>query len=317
MPYINVDEVYILDNTGPQVDQAVDIPYVDAALTDAQKAQARANIAAGGTNPNLLDNPWWGSAEVVNQRGVTSWAGNHGAYCIDRWWTTFGSSAGAYSLAANGITISPTGGGSYMIQKFDNPTWFGGKVLTASLLLSDGTIYSGTITRVNNTTQRFFTNEDAFVELSFGDTNMFSLRVLYGGTATIRAVKMELGSVSTLANDAPPNYLSELLKCQRYFVRLFSSNASIFGFGFVNSGGTGAYILTPTPVTMRSKPSIAVSGSFGLRQNNTNTAVSSFTVDARTANGINLYTTGTFTANAVCTLFASASSTYIDLSADL
>ena len=40
-----------------------------------------------------------------------------------------------------------------------------------------------------------------------------------GCSITLKAVKLEIGSVSTLANDAPPNYAAELAKCQRYFQR--------------------------------------------------------------------------------------------------
>ena len=37
---------------------------------------------------------------------------------------------------------------------------------------------------------------------------------------TIKAVKLELGTVSTLANETAPNYQQELAKCQSYFVRI-------------------------------------------------------------------------------------------------
>ena len=47
MPYINVDEVYILDNTGVQVDQVVDSPYTSPGFTGSQKDQFRKSITAG------------------------------------------------------------------------------------------------------------------------------------------------------------------------------------------------------------------------------------------------------------------------------
>lgn len=46
MAVINVDDIYSLDNTGKQVDDAVD-------------------YALANSNRNLLDNPWF----TVNQRG--------------------------------------------------------------------------------------------------------------------------------------------------------------------------------------------------------------------------------------------------------
>ena len=65
MAVINVDDIYTLDNTGKQVDDAVD-------------------YALANSNRNLLDNPWWGSGEVVNQRQITAKPSN-GKYGIDRW----------------------------------------------------------------------------------------------------------------------------------------------------------------------------------------------------------------------------------------
>ena len=58
MAYINVDEVYILDNTGAQVDAVTDIPFkADAGLTDAQKAQARANLGISGGGEPATETP--------------------------------------------------------------------------------------------------------------------------------------------------------------------------------------------------------------------------------------------------------------------
>lgn len=233
-------------------------------LTTAQQEQARRNIMAGGSNRNLLDNPWWGSAEVVNQRGVTSGTTIANGYnCIDRWKTNYGSAAGTFALTAGGIELT-SGTNTYAAiqQKIDNPSKLYGKTLTASALLSDGTIIAGTQTFTGSQTITFITQND--IRLMLSNTGEFVLNV-YGGPKTIRAVKLELGSVSTLANDAPPCYAEELAKCQRYFVRLSADTAyGMFGMGIVNNaGGTSAWVMLNLPVSMRRFPdTMTYGGSF-------------------------------------------------------
>lgn len=47
MAIINVDDAYILNETGAQVDKTTGIPFKNENLTEAEAAQARANIRAG------------------------------------------------------------------------------------------------------------------------------------------------------------------------------------------------------------------------------------------------------------------------------
>lgn len=49
---------------------------------------------------------------------------------------------------------------------------------------------------------------------------------------TIDAVKLELGTVSTLQYDAPPIYSQELAKCQRYFQRIGGTGNVLFANGY-------------------------------------------------------------------------------------
>lgn len=321
MPYINVDEVYILDNTGLQVDQVVDLPYTDAGLSDTQQAQARKNIAAGGTNPNLLDNPFFGSGEVVNQRGVTSGTTTNATYFIDRWLTTYGSAAGTYSLGSNGITLTPASSTTVtMYQKLANANAIDGKVVTASVLLSDGTIYSGTITRANGSVQNYYYANG--IRIRQVADNGFHIDVSLNGGVTIRAAKLELGSVSTLANDVPPDYGTELLKCQRYFVRLKSSN-SYCPFGTALGASTNsAYIFVPLPATLRANPtsvSASAIAQFSLYGEGGDYALSS-SISARgiTPNGVTLAGTATgVVTQGTYSFICKDTTSYIDLSADL
>ena len=231
MPYINVDEAYILDNTGLQVDQVVDIPYTDAALTDGQKEQARKNIAAGGTNPNLLDNPWF----TVNQRGLSTYTLTGNAYFVDRWKSSGGNTI---TVSTNGISIvAGTGTHQNLIQGCPIIGDLLGRTVTASVMSQTGEISSVTFTLPSSI------SSGSYYDGGYGMVDSVALRVLvantYSGlpggyafwlyssstaqTVTYRAVKLELGTVSTLANDTPPNYAEELAKCQYYFRRLYTT----------------------------------------------------------------------------------------------
>lgn len=321
MAYINVDEVYILDNTGLQVDMATDIPFVDAGFTDAQKEQARANIGAGGTNPNLLDNPWF----TVNQRDATTVSTNQ-AYIADRWKTTYGSGGFTATRNADGtITVEPTLSTSYgaMVQVLptDPATALKGKVATGSVMMSDGTIISGTVTLTSSGSQDIISNSGDGVSLVWNANNNNLYLRSHTEAHTFKAVKLELGTVSTLANDAPPDYGTELLKCMRYFVRL---NAPYTGNGFAvgraTTDGTGCRVFFPLPVPLRTSPTIAVNsiGNLRLFGNGSEITPSAASYSGRSENGVSLAFTATgLTGNHIYMLCRYSSEAYIDLSADL
>ncbi len=319
MAYINVDEVYILDNTGAQVDTVTDIPFKqDAGLTDAQKAQARANLGisagGGGGGRNLLDNPWFGSGEVVNQRGVTSGSTTNATYFIDRWLTTYGATVGTYSVGSSGITLTPASSTTAtMLQKLANANAIDGKTVTASVMLSNGTIYSGTITRANGTTQVYY-NENG-VRIRQVTDNAFHIDV--SAAKTIRAVKLELGSTSTLANDVAPDYAEELRKCQWYFRRIKSAMSyAPVGYGFQTSSVVCNMKIAGS---MRVAPTPTFSGTLRLVGNTSaNIDVTSLSAGQTDAEGvvIKANTAGSLSANHAYTMYLTTGS-YIDLSADL
>lgn len=302
MPYINVNDAYILDNTGKQVDDAVD-------------------YALANSNRNLLDNPWWGSGEVVNQRSVTAKPSSNGAYCIDRWTWNSGADANNMSLGANGITFTRSASNIWFAQKMANPSALVGKMITGSVMLSDGTIKSGSVVYASvGSTPTLY--QDSAVQIYISSVGAFSLTIKT--TQTIRAVKLELGSYSTLANDVPPDYWEELAKCQRYFVRIHFTSATdpfMFGIGY---NTTTLRCRMQTPVQMRSSnPRIVKSnvgtlylaGNGAATQPVTDVAV---VVNSGMENGVilNVTTSGSI---AVRTVYAvgCSSTGYIDLSADL
>ena len=232
-------------------------------LTDAQKVQARSNISAGqgGTNPNLLDNPWF----TVNQRGITSLTGY--GYIADRWNAPWGQAT--YTANADGsITIGHGSEGQFLQRIALPPNALAGKTITLSLMLGDGTIGSWTRTVPSGAADvisaSFGGRAFGFSSAASGTAYGYTLWIYTSPSSTtdftLKAAKLEIGSISTLANDAPPDYVEELLKCQHYYyasrIRTNISSARIMlAFGWVAStDGKTVCLFIPTPVPMRNVP---------------------------------------------------------------
>ena len=271
----------------------------------------------GIMNPNLLDNAWFGNAEVVNQRGVTSGTQANNAYFIDRWFWSYNAGAGTWSLAGTGLTFNSAASGyTWLMQKMENPTAIDARVLTASVLMSNGTIYYGTLLRANGTAQTFFNIGGGSIVCAFNASNQFSVRT-YGSTSiTVRAVKLEIGAVSTLRNDTPQDYARELAKCQRYCLVL--KDPQPLGSGYFIGSGQNAYINVPLPTTMRAKPNIS-GGAYYVRwqkADGTMDSATSTTVNVATIqpNAVVLNITATGVSAIPCVAYASGT---ITLSADL
>lgn len=242
MAYINVDEVYILDNTGLQVDMATDIPFVDAGFTDTQKAQARANIGAGGTNPNLLNNPFF----TIRQRGDGPFTGN--VYGVDRW---RGSNSRTTVTGQSGyITLSTTSAGNGLLRQILSQTYEGTYTFGA-IVKGSG---SGAIALQDSggnfigTTEEFtVSGEELLVKTTFTTSGTpiggVVIRVDTGNSIDVVAAKLEVGSVSTLANDTPPNYAEELAKCRYYFRRIKASAAANVLIGATTSTTAAVFVV--------------------------------------------------------------------------
>lgn len=192
--------------------------------------------SGGGSNPNLLDNPFF----EVNQRGFTSATPtvNTKTYFSDRFYAKFSGTSGTIQRNSDGtITLTKNSGGgrAFIYQKIENMSRFLGKDMTLSLEMGDGTIYK--VTRNTPTSDRYnggnVENTDThtlYIAFSYGtnyydaDTIFIELELKSGVESsvskTIKAMKIEYGTESTLALDVAPNYATELLKCQRYFYPL-------------------------------------------------------------------------------------------------
>lgn len=273
-------------------------------LTTAQQSQARANIMAGGSNRNLLDNPWF----TVNQRGLTTMSS--ASYAMDRWKCdnaiTNGMvcSNGVVTLASNTVfaqRIEPT------LMEF-----LKGKTVTASILKSDGTVVSATNV-VNSSGSTGFSN--------VGGIDLSPIRFRVVGGVAIKAVKLELGSVSTLANDAPPNYAEELAKCQRYFVRISNTSGVAMTIGYaVKNSATNVWVNVATPVELRIVPTTTFSGTHRVFGGGAGSRdISTYSTYGKNAQGVLLLATissGSIADNEVFVVYA-ASGAYVDFSADL
>ena len=170
---------------------------------------------------NLLDN--WYFANPVNQRGNTSYSA--AGATIDRWYT---EQPKPVSISANGITIS---GEQVMIQTISEKEYekINGEVITVSVLMSDGTLAtgSGVMGDDNPITSTFYGG--AFLCVAFRSAASFQIGRLAldtGITKTVLAVKVELGEGQTLAHqdasgnwvlNETPDYQLELLKCRAYY----------------------------------------------------------------------------------------------------
>lgn len=184
------------------------------------------------SNPNLLDNPWF----TVNQRGWTSGTpSGANVYTVDRWKI---NDTTTLVKDDNGITI--TVGDSieclYQFLNMDLVKQIAGKDCTISAMLQTGEVFSIIITPPEDYNAYWDTPEfwvGNFVCDIYGSYNAYDkkrLRISNGNpgeTISIRAVKLELGSVSTLANDSEPDYATELLKCQRYYQQMSLSDGRL------------------------------------------------------------------------------------------
>lgn len=300
MPYINVNDAYILDNTGKQVDDAVD-------------------YALANSNRNLLDNPWF----TVNQRNVSGTITS--GYIADRWTITYGSGGVQASRTDNSVTVKSTSGSSHgdIAQRMEKSLFdfLLGKTVTASVMRSDGSVIS-----------KSFTFQSAANSIDVGtdlDGNAIAVRVYQTSTyqdvqfwkwktaGTFRAVKLELGSYSTLANDVSPDYGEELRKCQYYYRRITVQDNGFIALGWATSATAAQFpnILGTSP--MRAKPTATPTGAVYVRDpSGTEHAVSSFTVQYDPVAVCLQANTSGLTANTVARLRIGAGGR-IDLSADL
>lgn len=223
--------------------------------------------SGGGVNPNLLDN--WYFGRPVNQRGQTEYTGN-ATYAIDRWWTQYETTL---SIVDGGIKI----GGKWDVQQYFETT-LPNATYTLSLLYKDKTGSDPLRLIAGNRTDGDLAqteSKDASGILSVTFSTAKSNKVNFGFTgstdnsATIIAIKLELGDTQTLAHkengvwvlNEIPDFGEQLRRCQRYlFSARGTTNYVCVGSGYISVDGTEAIIVVPTPVSLRATPVCMVNG---------------------------------------------------------
>lgn len=265
MPYINVNDVYILDNTGKQVDDSVD--YANA-----------------NSNRNLLNNPFFS----VNQRNFTSQTASAATLCVDRWYI-----ARCTASLNNGVlSITKTSGQSncYLSQHINKELLNSliGQAVTLSAII-DGTLRTLTNTvKSNGDFSGVVTSGISFaLENHIAGYGEFVVYIADTSAHTISRAKLELGSYSTLANDAPQD---DELECLKYQLMLQNAayNYVPIGFGSVVVGNT-IRMFVPTPAPMNAanlKSNVAITGAVTIGGNGVNTSVSSITLVAVLRTGV-------------------------------
>ena len=177
------------------------------------------------SNPNLLDNPNF----KINQRGQSEYTTtDKSIYTVDRWMISPGSKFDVVNSVFSWGEDYDTGDG-YIQQNIENPTDLQGKVVTLSAEFetntddvtvaiyshdgSDYTVVKGLSSRngvISVTTTIPKNSQIIFVRI-IGDIST--------GTFVPKWAKLELGSVATPF--IPPDPATELVKCQRYFERVY------------------------------------------------------------------------------------------------
>ena len=228
------EQVDKLDHTAQEIDDAVD-------------------LAPQLSNPNLLDNWYFGNP--VNQRGKTSWANpSDWQYAIDRWQIT---SSSVIALVDGGITITAD-----FHQGLEKDRLEFGRTYTFSVISSDGRLGKHTFVLTSDTNINVSFGFGFFVCYLSGNNVWFRI---YGDGSTYKAAKLELGSRQTLAHQENgvwvlneiPDFGEQLARCQRY--RTEREKAT----GYVSYSSGGAVVISPMagcsfPTTMRSNPSCAI-----------------------------------------------------------
>lgn len=160
----------------------------------------------GVSNPNILHN--WDFRNPVNQRQITYATSG---YTIDRWII---DNVGSLSVNSGYLSVSI---GGWFYQFIEN-TQLAGKIVTITVLLTNGTYRSSTlqVPTVIGGRADYYGADISFHILLYSGTVQVVIQPESAVTGEIVAAKLELGTVSTLHLDPPADYGTEWLKCRRY-----------------------------------------------------------------------------------------------------
>lgn len=266
-----------------------------AALAEQSAWDAAHSITpgGGGSNPNLLYNPFF----TIDTFGITDYPADGSklfmTYVMEGW-KLYSWNGMLFKRTNNGVAFGMNTSGTSTIGAFlaqvapytKYPIL--GKTFTASIKFGDGTIVSGTKVVDEN----YVSNPSYFTTEIDGETIECSVRwgnnsceftiALKTYTANkyieIQACKLEYGDRSTLSLDGPPDYVTELARCQSFFRHFTSDLSTPVATGIVGEDGVLTVIL---PYSMQTVTPIK----WGLFANGSS-SYNIFKIVGQTANGI-------------------------------
>jgi len=256
---------------------------------------------------NLIDNADFS----INQRGVTSWTSGYG---LDRY-RCGGLTAHAIDQGVRLVSSSTTY--SNFFQIIDRSVK-DGDVVTLSALTKGNNGFRLVIGRAHDSSIKAVdipaSDDWELTSVTATLSNLSKLiakidhpAAVAGDEIIIHRWKLEPGPFQTLAhmegntwvlNDPPPNYALELLKGQRYFVRMKNTESSAVSIGFGSKTAHNKVAITvPLAVPMRIKPTVKCSDPSLLRvvgSTGEQYDVTSFYGEAISANQLRISVTGNF-----------------------
>lgn len=225
----------------------------------AQRIDDAAGKSLWQANQNLIINPNF--LDPVNQKGLTSWTAS--GQFVDGWNGTLVTGT-TVELTESGLKITNEGSGTaYLRQKFEYPLPAGTYALSAKANSITGTItmYVGYEDGTFSATYAVYEGVRGVSITASKPITRVQLNIPAGGIVTLERIKLEYGSIQTLAhqddngdwvlNDPPPDKTLELSKCFRYFLPLETVRIRA---SRITTNNINYFI--PTPVPMRAAPAI-------------------------------------------------------------
>ena len=298
----------LLGLTKPAYTEAADIAVLNTNFDLIDKA-----VGQGARVWNLLDNSYFPSAYVINQRGATSYSGSW-ARCIDRWICVTPGDAKFWSNPTN---IGVPAGGRIVQCLNVKAADVVGKTYTLAFANTTGTVYmgSGTVKTPTDTTLYHIAqdNNGVIVWLYSVASDGYLYAVLYNNSSyTVPLVWAALYEGEYTAETLPAyvykGYAAELAECQRYYLPL---NHQLLGNGYTFSGG--AALLIPCKMRIHN-PSFNSSDTIMARVNGKDYSLTQSAI-ATYGSMIKVDFAGDVPANYPCAFYSSGASA--SLSADL
>ncbi len=281
-------------------------------------------VGSQHSNPNLIDNAYWADKDyIINQRGQNEYTAY--GYSIDRYQII----AATLNINNNDITVSAPDDAtnSHMVYLFENIPK--SQTVTLSMLVDElnGHCYMTGFGK-SLTLEPGLNVLTHTIPENYQNNSLYLLNHLQG-TIKLKAAKLELGPVQTLAhkdengnwilNDPPPNKVLELAKCQRYFERLYLPRGFIL---FNNKTNSLVANLFYTP--KRTTPTITAQSMYVVRASDNTGVYGPFVfttpefIDSPSKNGcvMNFGDAQVNTIGVGSTAYI-ADESYIDISADL